>query len=160
MLHWSIYHRIWHILSFPGSSAGKTSACNAGNSSLIPGSRSSPGEGIGYPLQYSWASLMVQTVKNLSAMWETWVQSLCWKIAWRRAWLPIPIFLPGESPWTDSLAGYNLWGCIASDRDEWLSTALSYNMQSIILALRFLLLSPILQNFVYGIIIYSVSLHL
>ena len=43
---------------------------------MIPGSGSSPGEWIDSPLQYSWASLVVQTVKNLSAMWETWVQSL------------------------------------------------------------------------------------
>ena len=47
----------------------------------IPGSESSPGEGIGYPLQYSWASLVAQLVKNLPAMWETWVG----KISWRRA---------------------------------------------------------------------------
>ena len=46
---------------------------------MIPGSGSSPGEWIGSPLQYSWASLVVQTVKNLSAMWETWVQSLGWE---------------------------------------------------------------------------------
>ena len=46
---------------------------------MILGSRSSPGERIGYPLQYSWASLVAQTVKNLPAMWETWVQSLGWK---------------------------------------------------------------------------------
>ena len=39
----------------------------------------SPGEGIGYPLQYSWVSLVVQTVKNLPAIWETWVQSLGWE---------------------------------------------------------------------------------
>ena len=43
---------------------------------MIPGSGRSPGEGIGYPLQYSWASLVTQLVKNLPAMWETWVQSL------------------------------------------------------------------------------------
>ena len=54
----------------------KTSACNAGDPSSIPRSESSPGEGIGYPLQYSWASLVAQMVKNLSAMWETWGQSL------------------------------------------------------------------------------------
>ena len=46
---------------------------------MILGSRSSPGERIGYPLQYSWASLVAQTVKNLPAMWETWVQSLGWE---------------------------------------------------------------------------------
>ena len=46
---------------------------------LIPGSGSSPGEGIGYPLQYSWASLVAQMIKNPPAMWETWVQSLGWE---------------------------------------------------------------------------------
>ena len=46
---------------------------------MIPESGRSPGEGIGYPLQYSWASLMTQMVKNPPAMWETWVQSLGWE---------------------------------------------------------------------------------
>ena len=50
---------------FPGSSDGKESACNAGDPSLIPGSGRSPGEGIDYPLQYPWASLVAQLVKNL-----------------------------------------------------------------------------------------------
>ena len=66
-------------MGFPGSSAGKESAYNAGDPSLIPRSGSSPGEGIGYPLQYSWASLVAQTVKNPPAMRETWVQSLGWE---------------------------------------------------------------------------------
>ena len=61
---------------FPYSSVGKESTCNAGDPSSIPKSGRSLGEGIGYPLQYSWASLVVQLVKNLSAMQETWVQSL------------------------------------------------------------------------------------
>ena len=55
----------------PGSSAGKEFTCNAGDPSLIPGLGKSPGEGIGYPLQYSWASLVAQMVKNLLAVWET-----------------------------------------------------------------------------------------
>ena len=63
-------------LGFPDSSAGKESACNAGDPSLIPGSGRSPGEGIGYPLQYSWASLVAQLVKNPPTMMETWVCSL------------------------------------------------------------------------------------
>ena len=46
---------------------------------MIPGLGRSPGEGIGYPHQYSWASLVAQLVKNLPAMWKTWVQSLGWK---------------------------------------------------------------------------------
>ena len=58
-------------LGFLGSSANKESACNAGDPSLIPGLGRSPGEGIGYPLQYSWASLVAQMVKNLPAMLET-----------------------------------------------------------------------------------------
>ena len=59
-------------LPFPGSSAGIKSTLNAGDPGSIPGSGRSPGEGIGYPLQYSWSSLMAQTVKNLPAMLETW----------------------------------------------------------------------------------------
>ena len=64
---------------FSGSSAGKGSACSAGEPGLIPGSGKSPGDGIGYPLQYFGASLVAQTVKNLPAMRETWVQSLGWE---------------------------------------------------------------------------------
>ena len=58
---------------FPGSSAGKESICNAGNPGSIPGLGRSPGERIGCPLQYSWASPVAQPVKNLPAMRETWV---------------------------------------------------------------------------------------
>ena len=61
---------------FPDSSAGKESACNAGDPSSVPGSERSAGEGIGYPLQYSWASLVAQLVKNIPAMQEHWVQFL------------------------------------------------------------------------------------
>ena len=66
-------------LGFPDSSVGKEFACNAGNPSLIPGSGRSPGEGTGYPFQYSWASLVAQMVKNLPAVWETWVPPLGWE---------------------------------------------------------------------------------
>ena len=55
---------------FPGSPAGKESTCHAGDPGSIPGSGSSPGEGIGYRLQYSWASLVTQMVKNPPPMWE------------------------------------------------------------------------------------------
>ena len=58
---------------FPDSSAGKESTCNTGDPGSIPGSGRSAGEGIGYPLQYSQASLVVQVVKNLPAMQEIWV---------------------------------------------------------------------------------------
>ena len=85
---------------FPDSSVGKESACNAGDSDSTPGLRRSTREGIGYyPLQYSWASLVAQLVKNPPAMWETWAQSLGWEdplekgkaihssiLAWRIPW--------------------------------------------------------------------------
>ena len=58
---------------FLDSSMGKESTCSAGNPGLIPGSKRSTGDWIGYPLQYSWASLGAQMVNNLPAMQETWV---------------------------------------------------------------------------------------
>ena len=61
---------------FRGRSAVKKSSCNAGDPSLIPGLGRDTGEGIGYPLQYSWASLVPQLVKSPPAMQETWIQSL------------------------------------------------------------------------------------
>ena len=48
-----------------------------------------------------WASPVTQTVKNVPEMQETWVQSLGWEVPWRKAWQPTPVFLPGESPWTE-----------------------------------------------------------
>ena len=74
------FNLYWSIVDpgFPGSSAGKESSCNAGEPSLTPGSGRSP-EGTGYSLQYSWASLVAQMVKNLPTMRETWVQSLGWE---------------------------------------------------------------------------------
>ena len=66
-------------ISFPHSSGGKESACNAGDPGSIPGLGRSPGEGIVYPIQYSWASLEAQLVKNLLAMQETLVPFLGWE---------------------------------------------------------------------------------
>ena len=76
LLHHSpllIFHSVVSPWGFPGSLAAKESACNVGDPGSIPGSGRSPGEGIGYPLQYSWASLVTQMVKNPLAMQETWV---------------------------------------------------------------------------------------
>ena len=64
---------------FPDSSVGKEFAYSAGDPSSIPGLGRSSGEGIGYPLQYSWASLVTQLVKNPPTLRETWVQSLGWE---------------------------------------------------------------------------------
>ena len=66
-------------VGFPGSSAGKEFACNAGDPGSIPRSGRSPGEGNGHLFQYSWASLVAQMVKNLPAMQETWARSLGWE---------------------------------------------------------------------------------
>ena len=84
---------------FPDSPVGKESSCNAGDPSSIPGLGRSTGEGTGYLLQYSWASLVAQLVKNPPAMQETWVRSLGWEdplekrkaihssiLAWRIPW--------------------------------------------------------------------------
>ena len=64
---------------FPDSSVSKESSCNVGDHGLILGSVRSPGEGIGHPLQYSWASLVAQLAKNLPAMQEIMVQFLGWE---------------------------------------------------------------------------------
>ena len=92
---------------FPDSSVAKESTCNGGDPSS--GSGRSAGEGIGYPLQYSWASLVAQLIKKLPAMRETWVRSLgsipgLGSFPWKRERLPTPVFWPGEfhglySPW-------------------------------------------------------------
>ena len=66
-------------MGFRDSSAGKESTCYTGDLSSIPELGSSRKEWIGYPLQYSWVSLVLQRVKNLPAMQETWVQSLGWE---------------------------------------------------------------------------------
>ena len=91
-----IFDNTQHSRGFPDHSVGKESACSAGDLGSIPGSGSSAGEEIGYLLQYSWASFVAQLVKNLPAMWETWVRSLGWKIPWRREKLLTPVFRPGE----------------------------------------------------------------
>ena len=69
--YWLDHHHL-----FQSPYIGKESTCNAGDPGSIPGSGRSPGEGIGYPPQYSWASLVVQLVKNLPAMQEIPVQFL------------------------------------------------------------------------------------
>ena len=86
--------------SFHQSSVGKESACNAGVPGSIPGSGRSTGEGIGYPLQYSWASLVAQLVKNLPAMGETPVRSLGWEDPLEKGMATHSSILAWRSPWT------------------------------------------------------------
>ena len=85
---------------FPDSSVDKESACNAGDPGLIPGSRRSTGEGIGYPLQCSWASLMAQLVENLPPMPETWVLPLGWKDPLEKGKATHSSILAWRIPWT------------------------------------------------------------
>ena len=87
----------YEVLTNPDSSVGKESTFNAGDRGSIPVSERSAGEGIGYPLRYSWASLVAQLVKNPPTMWERpgfypWVG----KFPWRKERLPTPVFWPGE----------------------------------------------------------------
>ena len=92
-------------MGLPCSSAGKEATCNAGDPGLIPGLGKSLKNRIGYPLQYPWPSLMVQMVMNQPALWGTWVQSLGQEDPQRSTWQPTPLFLPGDSPWTEELGG-------------------------------------------------------
>ena len=90
---------------FPDNSVGKESACNAGDLGSISRSGRSTGEGIGYTIQYSWASLVAQLVKNLPAMQETCVRSLGLEEPLEKERLSTPVFWPREfvglySPWS------------------------------------------------------------
>ena len=82
------------------SSAGEESDCDAGNPSSIPGSGRSPEEGIGYPLQYSWTSLVAQLVKNLPPMWQTWVQPLGLEDPQKKGKATHSSILAWRIPWT------------------------------------------------------------
>ena len=84
----------------PDSSVGKESTCNAGDTGSIPGSGRSTGEGTGYPLRYSRASLVAQLVKNLPAVQETWVQSLGWEDALEKGKATHSSILAWRIPWT------------------------------------------------------------
>ena len=83
-------------MGFPDSSVGKESTCNAEDPSSIPGLGRSVGEGLGYPRQYSWVSLVAQLVKNLPAMWETCIESLGWEDPLETGKSTHSVLWPGE----------------------------------------------------------------
>ena len=87
-------------MDFLDSSVGRESTCNAKNTSSVPGLGRSAGEGIGYPLQYSRASLVAQLVKNLTAMWEYSVQSLGWEDPLEKGKATYSSILACRIPWT------------------------------------------------------------
>ena len=99
------------------SSAGKEAARHVGDPGSIPGSGRSTAEGIGYPLQCFWASLEAQLVKNLPAMWDTWVQSLGWEDPLEKGKATHSSILAWRIPWTVQCA----WGCRESDTSECIS---------------------------------------
>ena len=94
------YKPVCISIKFPHSSAGKEPACNAGDPGLISELGRSAGKGIGYPLQYSWASFVAQLVKNLPAMQETWVQSLGWEDPLEKGKATHSSILAWRIPWT------------------------------------------------------------
>jgi len=114
-----------YVSSFPGSSAYKES-CNAEDLGSILGSGRSPGERIAYPFQYSWASLVVQMVKNPPSMWETPV----WFLGQEDSpgggcGNPLQCSCLENPHGQRSLVGYAPWGCKELDMTEWLSTCMS-----------------------------------
>ena len=96
-------------MGFPDSSVGKESTCNAEDPGSTPGLGRSPGEGRSYPLQYSWASLVAQLVKDPPAMRETWVRSLGWEDPLEKGKATHSSILAWRIPWTI---------CKESDRPE------------------------------------------
>ena len=103
-----IVPRLGSSLLGTGSSAGKESTLNAGGS--IPGSGRSPGEGIGYPLQYSWAFLVAQTIKNLPAMRKPWVRSLGWEALLEKGMATRSSSFAWGIPWTEEPGGLQSTG--------------------------------------------------
>ena len=128
--------KLYGFGGFPGGSAGKKSACNAGDLGLIPWLGRSPGEGKGYPFQYSafriprtyspWGCKELDTTEWLSLSLFHWCligkESACQcrrhgfdpcvrKIPWWREWQATPVFLPGAFHGQRSLAGYSAWIC-------------------------------------------------
>ena len=87
-------------MGIPDGSVGKESTCNAGGPGSIPGLGRSPGEGMGYPLQASWASLVAQLVKHLPAMQETWVRCLSWGDPMEKGKATQSSILTWRIPWT------------------------------------------------------------
>jgi len=82
-----------------GSSVGKEFTCNAGDPGSVPGLGRCTGEGMGYPLQCPWASLVAQLVRNPPAMQETWVQSLGWEDPLEKEMVTHSRILAWSIPW-------------------------------------------------------------
>ena len=114
------------MLGFPDSSAGKQSVCNTGDPDSIYGLGRSAREAVGYPLQYSWASLVAQLVKSLLAVWETWVRSLVWEDPLEK----------GKATYSSILTWRISWGCKELDMTERLSPVVACTVMGLRLCLR------------------------
>ena len=119
-----------HARDFPGSSDGKKSACNAGDLSLIAGLWRSPGEGLGYPVQYSWTFLVAQRSKHLPAMPGTWVQSLGWEYPLEKEMATHSSILAWKIPWTEDPSGLQSTGSQRVRHNLATSLLLSANVNS------------------------------
>ena len=95
-----MFQKEYLFRGFPDGSGGKESACHPGDPGSIPGSGRLTREGIGYPLQYSWASLVAQLVKNPPATWETWDRSLDWEDPLEKGTATNSNILAWRIPWT------------------------------------------------------------
>ena len=112
------------FLGFPGGSGGNESACNVGDLGLIPELGRSPWEGKGYTLQFSWASLVAQLVKNPPAVQETWVQSLGWEDPLEEGMATHSTILAWRIPMERGTCWTTVHGVTKSwNITEWLSTA-------------------------------------
>ena len=107
---------VYIYMGFLHSLVGKEFACNAGDPSLIPWLERSPGEGIGYPLQYSWASLVLRWYRICLQCGRPGFSPWVGKIPWRRERLLTPVFWPGEFHGL-----YSPWGLKEQDMTESLS---------------------------------------
>ena len=149
---WATELNWFSLTSFPSSSIGKVSACNAGEPGSIPGSGRSPREETGYPIQYSWALLVAQMVKNLPAIWETYCNTGdpgsipgLGSFPETGHGLPLQCSCLENSHGQRSLAGYSPWGCKESDMTEQLSihsVSLLFSLPWFSLALKIHLTQP------------------
>ena len=128
----SLWKTVWRFLKklkielphggFLDSSVGKESTCNTEDPVSIPGLGRSPREGIGYPLHYSWASLVAQLVKSLLQCRRPGFNPWVGKIPWRREKWPNPVFL------LENTVDYIPWGCKELDTTEQLSLSFQFMM--------------------------------
>ena len=101
---------MYKYMGFPDGSAGKELTCKAEDPNSIPGLGRSTGEGIGYPLQHTQASLVAQTVKNLPAVKDTWIQSLDWDDPLEKEMAIHSIILAQRILWTEEPGGLQSMG--------------------------------------------------